>query len=174
MANADNAAIRKRIREVLDDGAGLIRTVSSGRVSGDYWYPTDAFAGRTRAVEKPRFDILPFEIQPLTPAQFELCNTKIYVYRITIACEYALPPSVHSDDQRDAVRATAETDADMFRQALGWSGNLSSTAAGAATGIVDGNLIFESYSPESEDWGELRLITRHVYTCFVRVEAATS
>jgi hypothetical protein len=171
---AVNTAIRKRIREVLDDGRGIARVISPDRVDGDYWYPSEAFAGRSRAVVKPRFDILPFAITKTLPGLYEGCNVLLYDYVIEIAGEYALPPPPHSDDLRDAVRATAETDADAFRQALGWSGNLSQTEAGVDTGIVNGCIQFESFAPESEDWTAQRLITRHVYTAKVRVVTATS
>lgn len=171
---AANAAIRARLREVLDDGDGLVRTLTAGRISGNYWYPANASAGPARTLVKPRFDILPFSIRPTLPRMYANGNVIMYDYEIAFACEYALKHPAHDDATRDSVLAVAETDADAFRQALEWSGNLTATEAGVATGIVNGCLQFISYAPESADWTEKRLITRHVYEGKVFVTTATT
>lgn len=172
MANIASTAIRKRIREVVDDGAGLARTVSAGRISGDYWEGSAEWAGRGRTLTKPRFDIPTFLPVPNTPGAMELGSFQIYVIQPVLVCEYDLGAVLDTDDNRDAARATAEQDADVLRQALGWAGNLTTTAAGTATGILDGYLRYEDGQVQLEEWEQRRLITRLSFHGFVKVTTA--
>lgn len=172
MANIDFVAIRKRLREVLDDGAGLLRTISAGRFTGDYWTGAASLPARALSLQKPRFT-LPFIPSTRAGGLSEIGSIALYEIRPTIECEYTLPPVVESDTARDAVLAQAEQDGDVFRQALGWGANLVATEAGAPTGIIDG-LAFEGTASRLEDWEAGRLIVVHSYRGFVEVTMTVS
>lgn len=172
MANINFVAIRKRIREVLDDGRGLLRTMSAGRFSGDYWSGAAGLQARALSLQKPRFTV-PFIPSSRAGGLSEIGSLAIYEIRPTIECEYTLPPVVESDVNRDAVLAQAEQDGDVFRQALGWGANLVQTEAGAPTGIIDG-LAYEGNAVRLEDWDAGRLIVVHSYRGYVEVTMAVS
>ena len=175
MANTAYAAIRKRLREIVDDGDGLVRVVSSGKFSGDYWTGITAWAGHTRALSKPRFAV-PAMITALadgTPI-FTNASHKIERVDMRIECEYALPIPTSSDDDRDAQVATAEQDGDIIAQAVGWPGNMTQTEAAAPTGILDGSIRHTLSRPVIEDWDARRLVMEHTFRAFVNVVQATS
>lgn len=177
MAFIDTLALRTAIREVLQGESGSVRTVTSGRVDGrDYWIGADDSAARARTLVRPKFDIptIPLEAHP---NRFpENCSTRFYLASVTIESEYALPEAILSDEDRDAIRSVAEQDIDIFRQALGWPGNLTQTTGGDPTGLADGFLEWVRTDVVREDWreGVQRLVTRHLYRGHVKVDAATS
>lgn len=171
MANIDFAAIRARIREVLDDGAGLVRTVSAGRLAGDYWDGADEWAGAARTLEKPRFDIRSCRITKSTASPLEPGSLKIEVLTVEIVCEYNLANAVDTDANRDAAIATAEQDADVIEQAFHWLGNLDE----ATTGIINGVLSRDGEMQVLEtNYENRRLRTLHRYRGHVRVTQAVS
>lgn len=140
MANINATAIRTRIREVLDDGEGLVRTVSAGELSGDYWDGMPTRALRARTIQKPQFAIPYIPKVPKTGAGAltEIGDTQIYEIEPTLIVAYDLRPYAEQSGSIDEDFATAEQDVDVIRQALGWPDNLDQTKAGTPTGIIDG------------------------------------
>lgn len=173
MAYLATTAIRKRIREVLNDGHGLVRGLTQGRLDGDYWAGSGDWASGVRTLGAPRFDIPSMPIRPI-PGAFEMGDFQLYELDLTIICHYDPGEALATDDDRDAVRATAEQDADVIRQALGWPGNMRATEAGDETGILDGYIRMVSFSIDREDPDARHLITRHLHTMRARVVTATS
>lgn len=166
-------AIRKRLREVLLDGSGNVRTVPASRVYGDSVgvSSTDARIHRQTLI-KPRIHFPPLDIERGQKAESEPSNRTQYQIGLTIEATYRLPEEILDDDTRDGILAVAEEDSVYFREALGWPGNLAQTEAAAATGIVSGQLRFESFGTIREDWPGRVLITRHRYTGTVVVTMA--
>lgn len=130
--------ILTRLRELLQDGMGSIRTIASSRFDGDLPPGLDPTEERRRAVldSKPlEIELSPQEDHPnrLTVAgnvQIWYVPALIRVVR-TIALEAQV-----SDTLRDDVRAQAVIDAGMIADALEWPPNLATTNAGNATGMI--------------------------------------
>lgn len=174
MANLAYANIRKRLREVLDDGEGLVRTVPASKFSGDYWTGADPWTGQVRALSKPRFALPTMTTVPVAGSPMQPGSSNITELEVRVECEYALTVPVAADDTRDAAVAQAEQDGDIITQAFGWPGNLTQTEAAAATGILDGVIRHVVSRPIVEDWARKRLVMSHTYRAFVNTVQATS
>lgn len=175
MANVAYAAIRKRMREILDDGNGLVRTVASSKFDGNYWTGADGWTGQVRALAKPVFAIPTMTTEPAAGRPMQPGSSDIERIAVRVEAEYALPPAASADDDtRDAAVAQAEQDGDIIAQAFGWPGNLTQTEAAAATGIIDGVMSHVQSRPVLEDWDAQRLVMEHTFRAFVSVTQATS
>lgn len=174
MANIAFTAIRARIREVLQDGEGLIRTVTQGRVGGDYWSGAPAEVWKPRALIRPRIDVLIDNYGPHSATGPGNHSLRVYQAEATVVSAYLLPEPVLGDTARDAAIATAEQDGEVIAQALSWPGNLHATEGGTVTGIIGGCLTFAGWSVGELDWNERTLVTNTRFTFHVSVTAAVS
>lgn len=98
-----------------------------------------------------------------TPRQHGL---QMYELHFEITCVYAFNRVDMLDEtSRDVVVGTASQDSDVLRQALTYPGNLTTTAASAATSLVGGALIHEktAYAWDLKDAGNIRLTATHTY-----------
>lgn len=141
MANIAASAILTRIREVLEDGAGSVRTVSSSRFLGELPDGLSPDAEALRAISKPRVEASITGIRRSASTPPIIGSLLIYDVDVDVRV-VRVATTLHqlSDDQRVALQALCAEDADIIRQALEWPGNLTSTTAGAATGLVSGIL----------------------------------
>jgi hypothetical protein len=82
-----------------------------------------------------------------------------------------------NDTMRDAAKALAFQDADVLAQALGFPGNLSTTAAATATGIISGLFTYRGSSSSVRgpvDDGASIIETDHRFTAIARSTPAVS
>lgn len=170
MANVDFAAIRTRLYAVLEDGVGLVRVISAGTHSGDYWNNAEGWAGKARAIQKPTFWIRFMPLSPHEQRPSLIGSEVIRRIEVAIDIEYALPIGAEATSTRNEAMAQAEQDCDVIAQAFEWEGNLDYPT----TGIVSGWLLFEGTTPVLEDWIEGRLVLQQRYSGTVHVTAAVS
>jgi hypothetical protein len=144
MANIAAEAILTRARELINDAYGDLRVISSTRFAAKF-YPemTDGQQSR-RVVEDAVFDVrlARFKRHEAAP----MVNSSIALYEVAINVIVARKlDSTHTLDDalRDEVLANAMIDADQLCQCLTYPGNMVSTAAGDATGLASGVLLFE-------------------------------
>ena len=145
MAYIKSEAILTRIREVVDTGAGTGRTINSARFNGDLPEGLDDMENARRAVEVARHEasIIGVRRSPSSPP--ELGSLLLYDIDVQVRVIRALTRHEQiSDPDRDVLIAQASEDADVLAQALGYPGNLTQTAAAAATDLVSGRLRYVS------------------------------
>jgi hypothetical protein len=139
MSNIQAAAICTRVREVLTQAAGSVRTISSGTYTDDYPDGLDDSARERRALEGPRIRAAFALTGPARESPPTNSNLLIYDGTITVTIEHLLARDQQLDsDAYDVVQAAAFADADVVRQALEYPGNLTATNASAVTDIVSG------------------------------------
>jgi hypothetical protein len=135
----------KRIREVIEDSAGTLRTVPASRFGGEVPTGLDDESVLAKAADKPRVETVITSIKPSTATPPVIGNVRLYdvVFKTKIT-RLVTPLEQVSDDDRDALIASVAVDADVLGQALGYPGNLTTTTAGTATDIVSGLLVAQS------------------------------
>lgn len=135
MAYTKTAEILTRIRELLQDGYGSVRTITSTRFQGGLHDGQDpnhqarlgvltqlpAEASIVRTLPHPQ------RLVTTSSVQIELLEIAVKVVR-TLAIDGQVTDSI-----RDAVQASAAEDASAIAQVLEWPPNLEQTNAGAAT-----------------------------------------
>jgi hypothetical protein len=148
------AAVRTRIREVIEASAGTLRTVPTDRFLGDLPEGLDVTEEMRRALEAPRVSVSIRRASPHPQTPLSLGNIALDNYEFVVRVVRTistLEQLIESDS--DALDALAMIDSDVLRQALGFPGNLSSTTAGTSTDIVSGMLRWTS-----SDWRVERAI----------------
>ena len=176
MANIAANAILTRVREVVDDAAGLLRTISATRFAEVFYPEMSGEEQARRVVTAPAFDVRLGKVSrnPSTPPVSG--SLVIYDFELTVHVsrflnvEHAL-----TDSTRDAVLAAAIVDGDMLMQALSYPGNLTTTLLGTATGILSGCLIPDDSSVDelslSPDGQPSRVGTTHRFHGYASVTA---
>ena len=139
MTYAAYHACLTRIREVVEDSRGVLRTVPSARFVGDLPDGLTDTEDARRGIVGPRVEtnLTAFATNPSSPPtmgnlMFTDVDFDVRVIRTRTPLEQL------DDDSRDALEAQAAIDAEVLRQALGYPGNLTTTQSATATGIVSG------------------------------------
>lgn len=171
-------AIQTRVREVLEGAAGDLRTIDLGTYGGDMPEGlTDAEATR-RTATIARIEARVTNMSRSASAPTTFSNVAQYDMEMRVRVTRILDRTAEIDDTtRDAAKAAAFRDADVLAQALGYPGNLSTTAAGTATGIVSGLLTYRDSASSVRgpvDDGASLIETDHRFTAIVRSSPATS
>jgi hypothetical protein len=172
MAYIAAGPIQTRVRQVLEQAAGSLRTISAGSYIGGFPEGDDDMEGARAAVEGARVEarVLSVRRSPASPPI--IGNVSLYEMRWRIKVQRLLDRTTQIDDAiRDAVKALAFQDADVLCQALGYPGNLATTTAGTATGIVSGMLSYLESSSDVRgpiDDGASIIETDHLFVCTVR------
>jgi len=179
MAYVQAQALIHRIREVLEQSAGTLRTVPSGRFQGD-WPQGLSDATQARIVfANPRVRV---NLESFSRSQYSPpINGNIVIYDIGVSVIVARlfdrEKQITSDDY-DAVQAYAAEDTDVIRQALEWPGNLTTTSTGSATDLISGMLAFIGPSTNQVvgliDQGAQRFETTNRFGGYLIARAATS
>lgn len=136
-----------RIREVLEDSRGALRTVPSGRFLGNW---PDGLSDPTqlrRLLVKPRVRVVidSFERSPQSPP----INGNLIIYDVGVSvrvARIATRQKAMDDDDMDSVQASCAEDTDVIRQALEYPRNLTTTEDGHATDLISGLLSFNGPS----------------------------
>lgn len=145
MAYIKSQAILTRIREVIDTGAGIARTIDPMRINGDLPEGLDNMEEARRGVEVARHEAQIVGVSRSSSSPPSLGSLLLY----DVAVQIRLIRSVTrheqiSDPDRDVLMAMASEDADVLAQALEFPGNLTATAAATATDLVSGRLRYLS------------------------------
>lgn len=177
MAYLQTAAILTRIREVVEDGAGTLRAISS-RFLGDLPEGLDVTEDMRRALDKPRVESSITSITRSASSPPICGNLIIYELGVDVRVVRTVTPLEQlSDDDRDALRALAAADADYVRQALEYPGNLSTTSGGVSTDLASGMLSFKSSRvvvKRAVNEGAQSVETIHSFTGFALSRPAVS
>jgi hypothetical protein len=141
MANLKATAIGVRLREVIEDSLGTLRTTPALRFSGDIPEGLTDDEQARRGLTAPRVRVH-WGIGARSPSSPPI-NGNLIIYlmtaKITVVRTVSRDEQV-DDDASDVLAASAMTDMDILRQALEYPGNLTATLAGATTDIVSGML----------------------------------
>jgi len=145
MAYVRTAAALRRIRQVVEQSLGSLRTTPVGRFGGEAPEGLADESLLAKAADRPRVEtsIISMTPSPATPPV--IGNIRIYDVEFAIkVIRIVTPLEQVSDAHRDALMATAAEDVDILGQALGFPGNLATTATGTATDIISGLLVPQS------------------------------
>jgi hypothetical protein len=142
MAYLRTAAALRRIRQVVEQSLGNLRTTPTGRFGGESPTGLADESILAKAVDRPRVETTITSITPSAATPPVIGNIRIYDVMFAVKVTRIVTPLEQvSDADRDALMALAAEDVDVLGQALGFPGNLASTAAGTATDIISGLLV---------------------------------
>jgi hypothetical protein len=137
MAYIKTDAILARIRELIHDGFGTLRTIDATRFTTGLHegHVAEHRSRISRLTQKPAEVSIPRQRrhpQSLTVAG----SIQIMALDVEIRVERSLVFEGRNDeDAREAVRALAAQDSDALRQVLEWPRNLATTEAGVSTDL---------------------------------------
>lgn len=167
MAYLKAAAIRTRVREVIEDSAGTLRTVPALRFLGELPTGLAVTEELRRSLEAPRVNVSIKRAAPHPQTPLSLGNVSLASYDFVVRVVRMIATLEQiSDADSDALDALSMTDSDVLQQALGFPGNLTTTTAGTATDIVSGMLRWTSSDWRIEraiDEGAQKLETTHSF-----------
>ena len=155
MTTLDGQAIMTRLREVLEDARGTLRTIPATLYTGKLPPGLDVNEEARRAIPSlVAGTLVPTEARITRVARSAASPPVIgnlALYDLAIEVRQVFPVSSREkldDDYRDTFMGIAAASADIIAQALMYPGNLTTTQSGSATGIVSGMLSFvdSSYS----------------------------
>lgn len=145
MSVVSTDALYERLREVLEAGAGSLRTITADTFRGGLPEELSDRATAVKALARPRCEafITKWALSSNTPPRFS--SLAIYLFELRVRVVRLLPLVAQLEDaDRDAVKALAASDTDLLAQALGRPGNLLTTAGGTPTGVVSGLVSYVS------------------------------
>lgn len=142
MAHILADAIHTRLSEIINDGAGLVRTIDAARFrSGLYeGLSPDHESFKGAQISKPT----EITIRPAAHSQKLTITGNVQVHHLDVEIRVvrSLPYEARVNDAtRRGIKALVTIDADMLTQALEWPPNLRLTTAGAATDLK--GLVFD-------------------------------
>jgi hypothetical protein len=143
MAYVKSQAILTRIREVVEESAGTLRTVPSARFLGQLPEGLAESEEARRALVKPRVHAA--IIRTARAAESPPITGNLVIYDLSVEVKIIrLVTRLEqlSDTDMDALQATALEDVDVVRQALEYPGNLTQTEAGDPTDLISGLLSY--------------------------------
>lgn len=185
MATWDASRLMTRMREVLEDARGTLRTITAGLLEGNLppgltdneearrALPTitgGGFGGPTEA------RITGVRRSPASPPVIG----NLALYEVDVEVRHVLPftsLAKLSDSMRDSLMGIAAAMADVIAQAFTFPGNLSTTQSGDSTGLVSGMFAYVGTAYEwkgtvNADGGTLE--SRHRFKGVVRSAPAVS
>lgn len=163
MANVAYDAIKERLRELVENNAGTVRTIGS-RFQGDLPPGLNASEERRRGVlslapaevSLKRAKAHPQRIARMGNVQVHLIDAEVRVVRTLSVAEHV------DDDLRDDVEALALLDGDVLTQCFEIPANLHTTAGGTSTGLIGCNFIESVPAYRGKTEGEASdLVTIH-------------
>lgn len=179
MAYMNTTAIQTRLREVLDGGAGTLRTIDSGRFDGTGHYSGQSIEAQgIRSLVKPLIEaeIVSVGRHPDSPPAMHSDALREVEVEIRVIRHAELTDKLTAST-RDALKGLAAQDADVVAQALTFPGNLTSTAAGTATGLLTGLMMYTGRSTINLELGSessARVVSTHKFRGIVRVVQAVA
>lgn len=179
MAYVATSAILTRVREVIEDSAGTLRTVPAARFLGDLPEGLSEDAEAMRAISKPRVETSMVSVKRSPSSPPVIGSLLIYEIELAVRVIRVVTTLEQlSDDDRVALQALAFEDCDVIRQALEYPGNLTATTGGTATGLCSGLLrhVSSRAAPMRRrvDGGAQPLDVTHTFVGVATAAAATS
>ena len=171
MAYIQAAALLTRLGEVLTDGLGAKRPITGSRFSGDFQegLADNEIMRRGLAAPRVRADVMVMGRSKSSPPING--NLIIYDIQVTVTSVRTITRDEQVDEtSNDTLVAAALVDMDAIRQALEYPGNLTTTAAAAATDLVSGMLshISSSIGVALEiAGGAQKLESKHTFSGFL-------
>jgi hypothetical protein len=168
--------ILTRLRELLQDGLGTIRTIANTRFAGDLPPGLDAREERRRGIvdEKP-IDITLSTQRPHPNRITTAGNVQLWYVDATIRIVRTLDLEAQvSDTARDAIEALKTIDGGMIADVLEWPINLALTNAGDATGMKGARYKGGSVQTRGEAGEAMDIVTTHQVEITVMTSPATS
>ena len=134
------SALVTRMREVLEDSAGTLRTiVSSDALTGGLPSGLTLNEDARRALSAARAEASVVKVSRSAASPPVIGNIALYDVEVDVRTVFPmLTAQALDDDTRDAMRGVAFRYVDRIAQAFTFPGNLTTTTAGAATGLVSG------------------------------------
>ncbi|MEM1417540.1 MAG: hypothetical protein AAGH15_21770 [Myxococcota bacterium] len=178
MATLAADAILTAIKDVVEECHGTSRTITAATYRSGAYASLSALRASLKALTKPRAEsrITRTSRSPASPPE------PGSLALVDLDIEVRLVRSVTARTELDAacrreLRALAATDGDVLRQALGFPGNLTTTAGSVATTLVSGLLNYDG-----SDVGDLeveagqngRLVTIHRFRGTAKVAQETA
>lgn len=178
MAYIPATAILTRIREVIEDQEGALRTIDECRFTGDMHDGLSPLEQSRRGMlSRAPAEASITRLRP-HPQQLTItCGVNLVLADVQIKIVRTLGPAEQVDDAlRDQAKALASEDAIALRQALEWPPNLQATRAGVATDI--GHMTWVDSRPVLGPIGTsvqaLRLTTIHTFEATVTSRPAVA
>ena len=132
-----------RLREVLEDARGTLRTISANTFEGQFPPGLEVGEEARRAFGNPRAEATVSSVARSAASPPVIGNIALYDIGVDVRVAYPLTSAAWVVDAvRDSAVGAAYKAADVVAQALTYPGNLTTTQAGAATGVVSGMLAF--------------------------------
>ena len=156
----NSLAISTAIREVVRGELGVVRTVPDDAFAEGNFDGLEERARQRRAFEKKGVDVAfrsPERTDALGPPD---ANLEILRLEVDLVLTHS-PRHRVEEEERHAIRAEVSDDVVTVRRALSRSGQMVTTAAGTATGLVSG-MLTERAAPLTvrEDWQNRIIETR--------------
>lgn len=165
---ADFAPMITAIRECLLGAIGTVRDVDTGDLV-ERAYPAAVEHEAARAITGPRFEVSVLSVVPSKDSPWEHSPIRLLAVEVQVRSEWTTPHEI-LDDARATARADALSLLEECRAALMRSGNLTTTAAAAATGLVSGCLHqCLGHRLEREDWQRRRLSYLSRYATILQI-----
>lgn len=177
MAYGAYGAALTRVRELLVSGYGTLRTISSSRFQGDLPPGLLAEEEARRGIQSE----IPIEVsykgRRHHPSRIVITGSvQIHLVDIEVAVVRTMAIDAQVDDTtRDAIAALAIEDGEAIEQVLEWPANLTTTQAGASTGLMA--IVYVSGLPNTvvEEAGQAQVLkTLHRLTATIQSAPATS
>jgi len=170
-----SAAIRTSIKELLQGTIGTTRTVGSTLYGYGIFIGQPTMAQQALTIQsgtkRSRFDI---RLSSMIPHPSTPLSIKSSYRNIVVGVEIDINTTLNStamETARNTQREVIESDADVAIQALCYPGNLTTTSASVATGIIGGMLFgpggkgTPAWQVTSEDW------TTHILRSVIKASA---
>lgn len=135
-----------RVYEVLCDGAGAARTLAEADRFRRGLFPGQDPAHQARDAHTQKRCWVALTGLPRGD-ESEVNDRALYTVRVRVDLAYALEPEPDQAAWRN-LQGLMALDAHRIRGALGFPGNLTQTAAAAATGLASGALVYEDWAPD--------------------------
>lgn len=167
-----------RLREVLEDGYGSLRTITADTYGGNLPDGLTEMGDAIRSTGRPQVEASIEGLRPSAAGHAIIGSVLLYDFDLRVRVVRKLGADLLTNGAaRDAVKAAAATDSDVLRQALSWPGNLTTTQAGDATGLLSGMVVHRESKtemrPAVED-GAATLETEHLFFGVLRSSPAVS
>lgn len=170
-------AILQRLRELLQDGGGSIRAISSARLAGNLPPGLSPEEQRRRGCDTSK----PIEVSldGVLPHPNRLTSSgsvQIHTVPVTVRVVRTLAVSEQVDDTlRDDVRALAIEDSSAIQDVLSWPNNLATTDVGAiSTGIKGADFVESRARVQGVVGAAMDVTTEHRFNLTVVSTPATS
>lgn len=161
-----------RMREVLEDARGTLRTITAGTYEGGLAPGLDlneearrAFGVITGSGSGAPTEARITSVSRSAASPPVLGNLALYDIRVEVRQVFPYTSQVKLDDTyRDAIAGVAATGADVIAQAFTYPGNLLTRHSGAATGLISGMFAYDGSSyawrGTADEAGELEAVHR--------------